>query len=262
MIRGLCIRVDHLNAKYDAMNLPPCVDRAPFNLSPTGRRLWRTVGASKKGSLTFFKPYKLSMCGHQLPFHDYLVSYLTGNKVDVTEVFQIADIRPTSRARTALTDVAYPVRVQLTPLVRAAYLESISDGSLQRMANAELERRHIDCDYGNSRVEGNSIYYDCGPQGRKCMEGSRHERNRFYVEFEKSGDMVRHCYSESCPKPKRFGQCVSDVRRLVDADVWGPTSKINPYLIGTLLQLALEASTEGKVRETKIKQMPNTPWAN
>ncbi len=66
-------------------------------------------------------------------------------------------------------------RVQRRPLVRAQFLEGVSDGILQCMANAEIEKMHIDCDLGNNRVEGNRVYYNCGPTGAKCMHGKHHD---------------------------------------------------------------------------------------
>ncbi|KAL0043400.1 hypothetical protein WJX79_003619 [Trebouxia sp. C0005] len=155
MQQGLAITASHMNAFYDALNLPECVDRAPFNISPTGRRLWRSVGASKKGSFTFFKPAALCSQAYKKPFHDYLMTYLTSNEMDITELFPCADSRPARRPRTDVSEVAYLIRMQRRQLVRASFLEGVSDGQLTRMANSELERRHIDCDFGNSRVEGN-----------------------------------------------------------------------------------------------------------
>ena len=84
MIPALSITASNMNAFYDALELPECVDRAPFNISPTGRRLWRSVGASKKGSFSFFKPAALSVDYYKKPFHDYLLTYLTGNEMDIT----------------------------------------------------------------------------------------------------------------------------------------------------------------------------------
>ena len=74
MIPSVCIKAAHMNASYDALNLPSSSDRAPFNISPTGRRLWRVIGASKKGSLTFFKPTFISPHAHPLPFHNYFLT--------------------------------------------------------------------------------------------------------------------------------------------------------------------------------------------
>ena len=260
MIHALSIRADHMYAMYDYLNLPPIVDRAPFNISPTGRRLWRVVGASKKGSLTYFKPTFLTSYDYQHAFHDYLLTYLTGNEVSITELFPCADARPSRRPRIDVAEVAYPLRVQRRTLVRAPFLEGVCNGSLQRMSTAELERMHIDCDFGNSRVEGNRMYYECGPQGRKCMHGRHHDHNRFYVEFQRSGEMTMHCYSASCKVPLPLGYWVSNVVELLNADVWGPTRTINSYLIGTLYELALDATNQGKTREAKTKQMANMPW--
>ena len=109
------------------------------------------IGASKKGSLTFFKPTFITPHAHKLPFHNYLLTYLAGNEVDVTELFPCPDSRPARKARTEASELAHPVRVQRRPLVRAPFLEAVSDGALQRMANTELEKMHIDCDFGNSR---------------------------------------------------------------------------------------------------------------
>ena len=75
MIPQMSIRADHMNAMYDTLRLPPTVDRAPFNISLTGRRLWRVVGASKKGSSTFFKPTFLKPYAYQHAFHDYLLTH-------------------------------------------------------------------------------------------------------------------------------------------------------------------------------------------
>jgi len=124
MIPQLSIKADHMNAMYDAFSLPPTVDRAPFNIASTGRRLWRVVGASKKGSWTFFKPAFLTSFAYQHAFHDYLLTHLTGNEVDITELFPNPDARPNRRARTDVTDVAYPIRVQRRQLVRAPFLHS------------------------------------------------------------------------------------------------------------------------------------------
>ena len=71
---------------------------------------------------------------------------------------------------------------------------------------------------------------------------------------------MMHCYSNSCEHPLKLGQWVSDVKQLLDADVWGPTSTINPRLIDNLRELALESTTQGKTRDSKFKQMPNMPW--
>jgi len=57
-----------------------------------------------------------------------------------------------------------------------------------------------------------------------------------------------------------IGQWVSDVRTLLDADVWGPTRTINPRLIDNLRELAIESTTKGKTRDKKLKQMPDMPW--
>ncbi|KAL0036550.1 hypothetical protein WJX77_012395 [Trebouxia sp. C0004] len=103
-------------------------------------------------------------------------------------LFPTADSRHSRRARTDCTEVAYPLRVQRRKLERAPFLEGLSDGTLQRMANVKLERMHIDCDFGNSRMEGNRVYYDCGPNGKKCMHGRHHDHNRFYVEFQRFGE--------------------------------------------------------------------------
>ena len=187
-------------------------------------------------------------------------SHTTGNEVDITELFPIPDNKPSRRARTDVSEVAYPLRVQRRALVRAPFLEGLSDGTLQRMANAELERMHIDCDFGNSRVEGNRVFYDCGPNGRKCMQGRHHDHNRFYVEFQRSGEMTMHCYSEACKVPLPLGFWVANVVQLLNADVWGPTRTVNSYLIGTLYELALDSTNEDKTREAKTKQMPNMPW--
>ncbi len=67
MIPQMSIRADHMNAMYDSLPLPPTVDHAPFNISSTGRRLWRVVGASKKGSFTFFKPTFLKSYPTSMP---------------------------------------------------------------------------------------------------------------------------------------------------------------------------------------------------
>ena len=102
LIPNMSIRVDHMNAIYDALNLPAMVDRAPFNISPTGRRLWRVVGASKKGYLTFFKPAYLKPYAYQHAFHDYLLTHMTGNEVPITEPFPIPDSRPSRRTSARL----------------------------------------------------------------------------------------------------------------------------------------------------------------
>jgi hypothetical protein len=145
--------------------------------------------------------------------------------------------------------------------VRAPFLAGVSDGQLQRMANCELERRHIDCDFGNSRVQGNRIYYDCGSTGRKCRAGRHHDHNRFYVEFTRAGDMMMHCYSKDCcDVDVKLGQWVSNVMQLLEADVWGPTRSVNPRLLDTLMELALDATTKGKTRDSKLRQMQDMPW--
>ena len=83
------------------------------------------------------------------------------------------------------------------------------------MASQQLETRSIDCDFGHSKVEGNRIYYDCGPNGRRCMHGRRHDHNRAYVEFTRAGDMEFNCYSSQCPVALKLGKWVSDDRQLL-----------------------------------------------
>jgi hypothetical protein len=104
------------------------------------------IGASRKGSLTFFKPTFITPPAHPLPFHNYLLTYLTGNEMDVTELLPCAHDRPFRRPRTNASHVAYFSKVQRRPLVSAPFLEGVSDGALPRTANAELEKMHIDCD--------------------------------------------------------------------------------------------------------------------
>ncbi len=69
------------------------------------------------------------------------------------------------------------------------------------------------------------------------MHGRHHDHNRFYVEFTRAGDMMMHCFSQQCAEPLKLGQWVSDVRQLLDADVWGPTKPVNPRLLDTLMEL-------------------------
>ncbi len=112
LIPSFCITACHLNAFYDMLNLPATVDRAPFNISPTGRQLWRVIGASKNGSLTFFKPAFLCEYAYKHPFHQYLPTHLTGNEMNITELFPRPESRPSRRPRTDVTEVAYPIRMQ------------------------------------------------------------------------------------------------------------------------------------------------------
>lgn len=73
--------------------------------------------------------------------------------------------------------------------------------------------------------------------------------------------MTMHCYSQQCSDADlKLGEWVSDVRALLDADVWGPTRSVNPRLIQNLRELAIDSTTKGKTRDSKLKQMPDMPW--
>lgn len=220
IIPAFKIQVSSMLAFYDTCCLPEVVDKAPFTMRLGGRRLWRCTGSSKQGSFTFFKPTPLDpLQPHKHPFHSHLMSYLTGNEIDISELFPSPDSRPLRRQRTEASPVTYPIRVQNRPLVRAPFLSNVSDGTLSRLASHQLESHHIDCDFGNNKLEGNRVYYECGPNGRKCMHGRHHDHNRFYVEFTRAGDMMMHCFSQQCAEPLKLGQWVSDVRQLLDGDL-------------------------------------------
>jgi len=261
-IPDFVITASCMNSLYDSCNLPTCVDRVPFALNPGGRRLWRLVGSSKKGSSTFFKPIPITPNSPLHPFHDHLLSYLSGNEIDVTPLFPTPDSRPARRARVELDPVAFPIRVRERQLVRAPFLECCTDGQLERMASQKLEHMHIDCDFGHSRVEGNRNYYDCGPDGRQCKCGRHHDSNRLYVEFTRAGDMYQHCYAQQCAKegPMFLGPWVGSLQELLDADCWGPTPKVNSRLLTNVLSAAVDATSIGKTRDAKIRNMPEMPW--
>ncbi len=259
------ITASHMNAFYDACKLSDKVDRVPFNMGPAGRRLWRSVGASKKGSKSFFKPISLANSdAHHHCFHEHLLTFTTGNEINITELFPNTDSRPSRRQRTETPTVPFVKRaVQQRPLVRAPFLNQFTDGQLDRMASAELERLHIDCDHGNSKVQGNRIYYEAGLNGRKCKQGRTHQHNRFYVEFKREGDMRMHCFSDACAKegPLGLGQWQTDLHQLLDSDCRAPGKEVNPRLLTNLRELAIEATTMGRTRVSKLMQMPDMPWS-
>ena len=52
-------------------------------------------------------PYNTFQSGVQKPFHDYLLTYLTGNKMDITKLFPCADSRRARRAHTDVSEIAF-----------------------------------------------------------------------------------------------------------------------------------------------------------
>ena len=106
---------------------------------------------------------------------------------------------------------------------------------------------------------GNCIYYECGPIGRKCMHGRQHDHNRMYMEFTRADDIYMHSYSKSC-SPLKLGQWVTQLKQLLQADVWTPTKSVNSPLLDNLMELALNATTLGKTRDSKMRQMADMPW--
>ena len=125
---------------------------------------------------------------HPPPLQDYIITYHDGNEVDITETLVDPDDRPTSRPRRAGDDVALPVREAARQLVKASFLKDFTDDELAHMASRCMEQYKIDSQHPHSKLRGNRIYYECGPDGRKCIHGAQHKHNRTYVEFRRSGE--------------------------------------------------------------------------
>ena len=261
IIPQFCIKAKHMVSFYESLQLPDWVDTGIWT---AGSMLWRIVGSCKdSNSKHFSKPaYFAEANDCRRPFHEYLLTFLTGNEVDVTSQCPLPG-RPSSRARSdPKTAVPYLTTVRTRSYCRAPYLSKFTDGQLDRLACAQMEHLGIDCDFGRSPVMGNRIYYTCGPNGRKCRDGRHHDRNRAYVEFGRSGDMHHHCYATACKDegPTFLGYWVSDLLNLLDSDVWGPTQKVDADLLHNLKELAIESTTLGKTRDSKLRQMPDMPW--
>jgi len=81
-----CITASRISVLADALRLPECVDRAPFR--GAGKHLMRMVGACKEGTNSYFKPSQGLPCH---PLHEHILTLLTGEEVDISDLYPDPD---------------------------------------------------------------------------------------------------------------------------------------------------------------------------
>jgi len=245
-----------------------CMDPNVYDItSAGGRRILRLVGATKVSDDTTYS-VPCSVYDEDFvtkpnppPFQDYVVTYTTGNEVDVSEKLKPYDERPASRPCPENREVDFSVRAQRRQLVRAAYLDQYNDDQLATMASTELSRRHIDTHHAHSKLIGNRIWYECGPSGRKCFQDSHQDRNRAYVEFRRSGEMHFYCLSSKCASkcPVKLGHWAKCLDDLLFNNVWMPAEEVDGRLLDTVYNLASAESGSGN-RARRHLAMADQPW--
>lgn len=95
---------------------------------------------------------------------------------------------------------------------------------------------------------------------RQCMDGKHHNSNRFYVQFQRSGNISYHCYAEACRKEAPIiGQWCTSLDDMLSSNMFVPCKTVDADLLSNLERLALEA-TPGKSKAAQQAAVSQQPW--
>ena len=81
--------------------------------------------------------------------------------------------------------------------------------------------------------------------GRQCINGAQHDRNNFWVEFQRSGNIKFRCHSSACQNSPLIGRYCNDLQRMLDSNMFVTGKDVDAHLLQNLERLAI-AATPGK----------------
>ncbi len=186
-----CITASRISVLADALRLPECVDRAPFR--GAGKHLMRMVGACKEGTNSYLPIQGLP----RHPLHEHILTFLTGEEVDVSDLYPDPDQPTVLRPR--LTATSIHEQQATRKYVTAPWLQQQEEHDLSVSANRCLGNLGMHNGYHLGRLQGCRMYASTHrTTGRDCQKGRHHDSNRFYVEFQRSGDIMFSCFGSGC----------------------------------------------------------------
>lgn len=199
-----------------------------------GRHLIRLIGCCKdsiEDVLVRFVPSQQAPTQH--PMHHHVLTFLTGDEVDITALVPDPDNPTPQRSRTS-SNVAYAADDQRTFSV-APWLDPQRESEYQATAYQLLSVHGMSGGFTLGRLKGAHIYGTTNAAtGRPCAFGRRHQSNNFYVEFRRSGDVVYSCYGQECRRqPARIlGQWHTSFKHMLSSAVfWTPGRTIDTALL-------------------------------
>ncbi len=209
---------------------------------------------SAKDTLLPFVPSPSAVKQH--PLHHHILTFLTGDEQDVTDLVAVPDARPAQRPRT--TEASHINQDANRTFAVAPWLDQADEMEYKVLAHTLLSKKGVGSGYELGRLKGYQMYGSTNRAlGRNCAHGSeRHLNNNFYVTFERSGNIMYHCFGASCSAkpPLLLGQWTHTLRSLLDSpDMWVPGSKVDAALLRNLQKAAIRA-TPAK------EKLTNQPW--
>ena len=134
----------------------------------------------------------------QHPLHHHILTFLTGDELDITASVPVSDDRPTQRQR--LQAGAAVMSADNDRIFNIApWLSSDDENHYMSIITELLSTRRIRGGFQLGRLKGSHFYGVTNTTtGRDCAYGHRHQSNNFYVDLQRSGDVVYHCYGSEC----------------------------------------------------------------
>ena len=182
----------------------------------------------------------------QHPLHHHILTFLTGDELDITASVPVSDDRPTQRQRLQ-ADAAVMSADSDRIFSIAPWLSADDENHYVSMITELLSKRRIRGGFQLGRLKGSHFY----GVTNTTTYGHKHQSNNFYVDLQRSGDVVYHCYGSECrgQQPLVLGQwCTEFDDMLYSTTMWKPGCKIDASLLHNL-QVQAELRTPKKQKQ-------------
>ena len=184
----------------------------------------------------------------QHPLHHHIFTFLTGDEQDITDAIPLPpDSRASQRQRTAAEASATNTDSRRN-FSTAPWLDQGNEMGYKAMALKALSEKGLGSGFDMGRLKGSQFYCTTTGTSRRCLHGGTHDRNNFYVEFERSGRITYHCHSSRCTALKEvlLGQwCPTIEGMLSNVEMWQPGSELDAALLKGAFALARKAMSKG-----------------